>query len=314
MQTESGIFTIFSISRSQSLSVSISKIANAFLLLFFSSVAFSQLPSTNLYLAELKFSGNSVSIKDISFLSDFNKKGYNNQPFLLNYQELYITSAIDTQKITDIYQLNIKTKVRTRFTDTEMISEFSPTPTPDGNHLTVVRIEADGQTQSLWKYPKDRSNIGYRLLPEINNVGYHCWLSESEVALFLVGDPHELVIANITTKTITPVIDNIGRCIKKDENNRLYFVHKLNDDNWFLKVFDKNSKQFSTICQMPKGSEDFEFLNNGSVLVGNGAKLLTFSTTNNDGWKEISDFKKFGINNISRLSAIRDRLVFVSSN
>ncbi|MBK9152476.1 MAG: hypothetical protein IPM26_16520 [Saprospiraceae bacterium] len=282
-----------------------------YIFLNLAAFGYGQLPKTHLYLGELKFSGQAIQLKNLSYLNTFNPEGYNNQPQFFSYNEVYFSAAADTQQYTDIYRINLSTKQLTRFTDTEKISEFSPTPVPASDELSVIRIETDGKTQTLWVYPKDGNNTGKRLMKDLDNPGYHCWLSSNEVALFLVGEPHRLGIGNIITGKVKIIADNPGRCLKKNVDSHLVFVDKSAKD-WILKKYDAIQDKFSDICMMPEGSEDFEILSNGTYLSAKGNTLMAYDPVKKSGWVEISDLSGTGVKKISRITASRDRIVFVA--
>jgi hypothetical protein len=282
-------------------------------ILIFASAIFAQLPKTDVYLAEFKNLNSQPQMVALKYLNEFNPNGYNNQPKFFSYDEIYMTAAIDTQQSTDIYHLNIKNNQRYRVTDTEKISEFSPASVPSGKSFTCVRIEPDGVDQSLWKYPADRSGSGLRLLPSLKNVGYYVWLNKDSVALFLVGSPHKLVLANVKKEKIETLSENIGRCLKTDNNGHLLFVHKLTNEDWILKSYQIQDKVMTTICRMPNGREDFEIMINGTLIVGDGPYLKTFLPGKDKDWINIADLSLKGIKNINRLSVVRDRIVFVNN-
>lgn len=283
------------------------------LFLYSFSIIWSQLPMSDIYLAELKNISTTPKISSVKYLNDFNTHGYNNQARFFTYNDIYFAASMDTTNKTDIYHLDIKTQTMSRVTDTENISEFSPTPMPIEGQFSVVRIEADGKTQSLWQYPIDRSSKGVRLLKDLDNVGYHAWLSEQSVALFLVGKENTLAIANIKTQKTDIILDNIGRCLKIDNDKNLVFVHKIRPDLWLLKKYDTKDKAISTICQLPAKSEDFDIMSNGKFIIGDGSKIKIFDKETNTDWVEIADFSLLKIDQINRISVFRDRIAFVNN-
>ena len=283
----------------------------AMLLLVFHT-ADAQLPRTLLYMGDIKYPAQQPGIKNLKLLSGFNPDGYTNQPQFFNYNELYVSASIDTQKFTDIYKLNLRDYILTRFTDTYGISEFSPTPVPASDDLSVIRIESDGKTQSLWIYPKDASSKGKRLFKDLNNPGYHFWLSSSDVVLFLVGEPHKLAVGNIHSGKIQVITENPGRCFKKSNDGKLLFVHK-DQLPWTLKAFDPSSFTIQKICELPVNSEDFEVLANGTIICASDSKILYCHPEKNPTWQTAEDFSSSGIKGISRIAVMRDRIVFVSN-
>ncbi len=280
-------------------------------LLGFSAIA--QLPKSEIWMADFKNIHTQPVLFSISLLSDFNPDGYNNQPQFWNYNELYISAAIDTSTKTDIYALNIQNKTFRQVTNTPSVSEFSPTFHPNGKDFSCVRIEEDGVDQSLWLYPENRSNIGSRLLNSLQNVGYHTWIDPSNVALFLVNQPHKLALANTSTGEVQILIDDIGRCLKTSINQELFFVHKLAANQWVLKKYDLNQKVISSIIKMPFETEDFEILSNGSFITARGTRMLIFDPKKDKDWRVLYDFELLGLTNIQRPIVFRDRIVFVNN-
>jgi hypothetical protein len=66
--------------------------------------------------------------------------------------------------------------------------EFSPAVMPDGKDISVVRVEADG-TQCLWRVvDKGQKSETSVILADIKPVGYHAWIDERTVALFVLGE------------------------------------------------------------------------------------------------------------------------------
>jgi len=55
-------------------------------------------------------------------------------------------------KQADIYRYDLQSGATTQVTNTAE-SEYSPTLMPDRKNISVVRVEADGKTQRLWKFP-----------------------------------------------------------------------------------------------------------------------------------------------------------------
>jgi Tol biopolymer transport system component len=112
-------------------------------------------PDTEIYLAALTEIDGKVTLGPPSNVSD--SPGYDNQPsFTADGQGILFTSVRGGRKPdpknsaasgSDIYRYDIKARRIEQVTDTAE-SEYSPTVTPDGRHVSVIRVEADG-TQRL---------------------------------------------------------------------------------------------------------------------------------------------------------------------
>lgn len=243
------------------------------------------------------------------FLTAFNRGGYNNQPAFFGNNELWITVQFkDDTTQTDILALDLLLKSQTRVTATPSTAEYSPTLMPGGKRFSAVRVEADGN-QRLWSFPIDRSDNGRVELPKIYNVGYHCWLRDTLVALFIVGDngqPHTLQVAGLKGQKLQRIASNIGRCLLKKPDGKLLFVQKATEQTWFLKTWEPKSNTQEIVLKMPAGSEDFVLLPDGTFLCGLNAKLFQYKAPRDNEWKEIADLSKYGVKKITRLAASKD--------
>lgn len=243
------------------------------------------------------------------FLSAFNRGGYNNQPNFFGNNELWLTAQFpsDTAQ-TDIIALDLLLKTQTRVTATATTAEYSPTPMPGGKRFSAVRVEEDGN-QRLWSFPLDRSDNGRPEFPKIYNVGYHCWLRDTLVVFFIVGEndqPHTLYAVGTKAQKPQRVASNIGRCLVKRPDGKLLFVQKPTEQTWFLKTWDAKTNAQEIVLKMPGGSEDFALLPDGTLLAGNGPKLFQYNPRRDSDWKEVADCSKYGVKKITRLAVSKD--------
>ncbi len=283
-------------------------------LYFFTSVnklSAQDLPKCNLYLFTFTEKENGYNLRYPKFLTAFNKNGYNNQPSFSSDFDLYLSSNYGDNGSTEVVQLNLFENKLTRITSTTQ-SEYSPTQV-NKNYFSTVRVENDGKTQSLILYPKSMATSAKRFLPQVDNVGYHTWINDSEVALFLVDESqgHVLAIADVLEGNVNQIISNIGRTLKYDGGHKLYFVHK-SIDKWYIKELNIETKKVRTIVETIQGVEDFELLNNGNFVCGKGSKLYFFNR-NNTGWSQMSDLADYGIGSISRIAVRKNKLVLVDN-
>jgi hypothetical protein len=268
------------------------------------NIAFTQLPNTNIYLFQMEQQSDSLfNFVNPKFLTEFNSDGYNNQPSFIANDEIYFSMGSTSEESqTDIISINLKTRIKTQITLSED-SEYSPTSLLEPYYFSCVRQEADGKnTQRLWIFPKDRSSNGKPLLPIQTNVGYHCWLKNNLVALFIVGEPHKLAIANTLDQSVITLTSDIGRCFQRLPNGNLAFIHKLKNSNWIIKELDINTMRSKTIVSAGPQSEDFVVLPDNTFLMAHGSKLFKYKQGWDTRWLEIADFAKYKLKNITRMA------------
>lgn len=272
-----------------------------------------QYPVTNIYMMDFSIQNDSLFLENPEFLTVFNKSGYNNQPAFFNEHQVYLTSNYHNSEKTDIVKLDLTNKSLYRVTNTAE-SEYSPTLSPDHNFFTCIRVEKDDKDQSLWMYPIDQSDGGKRLLEKLNNVGYHCWVSDQEVALFVVNEPIKLLIGNVKTGNTRYLLDKIGRCIKSSPQGELIIVHKLLENKWYLKKYNPETGTFKIITETLPGKEDFEILPDGSIIMANGSEIWKYDNNRIiDNWKKMDDLSDLGINNITRIASSGNKILFVDN-
>lgn len=280
-----------------------------------------KLPQSNIYLFEFKTTSDSTMRFDqAAYLTSFNPLGYNNQPHFMTDDLLYFTVQLsDDTTQTDIYGVDLKRQTLTQITAT-VESEYSPQIVPgvptelDGKRtsprFSCIRVEADGVTQRIWEFPLDRSTNGRPSVVDLLNVGYYTWLGQNALAVFLVGDPHQLAIVNRASGAYKNVTSNIGRCLQPMPRGNLAFVQKLGR-TWIIRQLDPLTNQMKLQTGTLPGSEDFVALSDGTLLMGRGSRLYKFRRGVDNGWREVADLSEYGIDNITRLAARGNRLALV---
>ena len=289
------------------------KFVALFACLFTFNLMAQDLPTSNVYLLDIEKADSILLFKNPKFLTDFNSRGYNNQPTFLNNTELLLTVQTPTDNQTDIYLLDLEKKTKLRMTKTPE-SEYSPKPTPGNLYFSCVRVEQDeDRSQRLWQYPLDRGDKGKASLRYLRGVGYYHWLDRFTVALFNVATTNYLSIADTRDESSRHLAPDVGRCFRTSPNGRLVFVHKITDGNWMLKAMDKSTLQTQEIIRTLPGVEDFAILTDGTILMGRGSRVYKFHPVNDENWIEIADLKTVGITSITRMAASGDGKLAVVS-
>ena len=276
--------------------------------------AFAQYPATNIYVMNMDRVGDDYfKFYNPIFVNSDNMGGYNNQPHFINDNELLVTSSRDNKQ-TDIFSYNFNTHAVTQLSNTKSVSEFSPTIIPNTtNKFSTVCIEEDGKTQRLWEYTYGNKNIIRKMvLDDVFDVGYHEWLNPNQVALFIVGTPHTMKIANVVTERVENYTSNIGRCMKTLSNGDLLFVQK-SDGGWKLKRLDIINLDITTIAPTLVDSEDFALLSDGTVIMGKGDKLYKLNVNRDRQWAVIADLGGFNLNKITRIAVSDNKIAIVGN-
>ena len=183
------------------------------------------------------------------------------------------------------------------------LSEYSPTPMLDGSgRLSTVRVEQD-ESQRLWSYDPKR---GFQLLFEsIKPVGYHAW-SGTRVALFVLGEPHQLHIAQLGQESSKIVDRRIGRCLQKipGEDAVSYTVEEGKRHR--LKSYNFSTGKTRTLRLLPGESQDYVWLDSKVLISSNGSNLLCAEVDSEKPWKKLGNRSNLTLNEISRLAISPD--------
>lgn len=257
------------------------------------------LPATAVWLAEI-VDGLPAEPRMIS-----QRDGYNNQPmFSADGAYLYFTAEREPGQ-TDIARFTIASDSLV-WVNRSPEPEYSPTPVPGQNALSVIRVEMPHQRQRLWSISLESGNARL-LMPNVEPVGYHGWIDRNTAALFILGDTFDLHLARIGDQPSAFLAANIGRTIRKHPGSgNILFVDK-NTEPWAISSIDPESGDQSAIISLFPGHEDFEVDTEGRLWMGSGSKLYRSNPANNH-WELVADFQDRGIGGISRLAVSGDLL------
>lgn len=269
-----------------------------------------QAPSTDIYVAPLAVRDGRVEVG--TPVNVTRHRGYDNQPaFTSDGRTLLYTVVRDSGSQADINRLDLATLRSAPITRTPE-SEYSPTLTPDGHGISVVRVERDS-TQRLWRVPLEGGDATL-LIPRLAPVGYQAWLDDHTLALFVLGSPNALVIADTRTGSADTVARNVGRSLHALPGARvLGYVAKRAPHEWWLTSMDPATRKPTDLVRLPDGVEDYAWLPDGSAIVGQGSVLLRWRP-GTSAWERIADLSGSGVDGITRLavSPAGDRIAIVA--
>jgi hypothetical protein len=256
-----------------------------------------QAPGNDIYLVPLTRTGNQLRAGAPRNLTA--RTGYDNQPaFSPDGRTLFYTSQRDGQ--TDIYRIDIASGQATQVTRTPE-SEYSPTVMPDGNHLSVVRVEADS-TQRLWKFTLAGTAVA-PVLENVKPVGYHAWFDANTLYLFVLGNPATLQRADVRTGQADVLARDIGRTILKiPGRNAISFAQRDTARGPLsLRELDPATGAIKPLAPFPSPNEFVAWSPQGDLLSANGNALVRWNGAART-WDEITRFTDPGLQRISRLA------------
>ncbi len=257
---------------------------------------------TDIYLLDLKHEGDIVEVSNP--LNVTNRAGYDNQPSFFDKGKKILFTSMSEDQQTEIKSYDVKSGKINKVTQTTN-SEYSPITFAGDKFFSCITAEKNGD-QRLWQYDL-KGKHGKPIFDNIKFVGYHSWIDEFRLALFIVGEPNSLQIANRTTGNTLFVTDYIGRCIHKMPGSEsIIYVDKNDSTNWTINTLNPTDLSTNTIIDTKQGSEDFCILKDGTLLMGDGKSIFKYNPTLDVDWTKVVDLNELGIKNAFTRMAVNE--------
>ena len=264
---------------------------HTFFIVFFLSGNLYGQQGSEIYLFDIAKDIDAVTISNPVNITQ--RPGYDNQPSFYDNGKKILFTSMESNNQTNIYSYNIKSGKTRKIYDTS-VSEYSPIPIRKDKYFSCVVVEENGD-QRLWQYKmngKERSPV----FENIKFIGYHCWIDEQRLGIFVVGGPSTLQIANRITGNSLYVTDRVGRSIHLMPGQQLLtFVHKVDSAHWLIKSLNPDNVAITEVIDTLPGSEDFCVMNDGTFLMGDGNSLFKYNAKTDIDWSKVADLSDFGI-------------------
>lgn len=251
---------------------------------------------TEVYLFDLAIDGESWTLSNPQNISQ--NEGYDNQPsFSPDGSTLYYTSNRDGE--TDLVAFEIETGNKTWLTNTESRSEYSPTVTPDGEHISFITLSSDG----IQEFREIHVNSGEETLIENDPIiGYFVWIDEVSYLCFVLAtedQPSTLQIHNTETGERKILGENPGRSFHKIPGAKaVSFIQTIEEEPVVFAYYIENESR-QMVHSTLEDSQDMVWLPNGDIIMGSGSTLYISS---NENWKELINLSSFSLSGITRMA------------
>ncbi len=256
-------------------------------------------PGTDIW--AFKLTGNSSAVDLSSVVRVTTRSGYDNQPHFPPGERSILYTAIDSLGQADIWSFDLRSMENKNVTRSTAESEYSATVTPSLARFSAIRVEVDS-AQRLWTFESGGTNPEV-LLPNIQPVGYHAWLDEDRLALFVLGSPATLQMASVSEGTGRIVAENIGRSLHRIPGREtVSFVQLGEPGPGWITEFDPETDEASPIAPLLEENEFYAWTPNGTLIMGQGSKLFRWVLDESEDWEEMADLSSAGILAISRIA------------
>jgi len=271
-------------------------------------------PATDIYLVPM--SDGPSSLMTVKPMPVSAAPGYENQPhFSADGNRILFAANRDGKQI-DIYAYDRGTRRVTQLTQTpenENSPTFVPAAAGPAGSFGVVQSEFDKDgnrptpaIQRLWRFNAD-GKAPSLILANIDPVGYHAWIDDDRMVLFVLGaqgKPATLQIASVKTGKGEVVAEGPGRSLHRIPGTALASFVQRDGDDYFVKQLDVTSKKIETIVKAVAGSadRDMAWMPDGkTMLMSAGTKIYSW-TRGAAGWTEVFDAAAHQMGTVSRIA------------
>lgn len=268
-------------------------------------------PATDIWLARLT----PASIEQPINIT--NRPGYDNQPsftpdgkgLLFTRGEAGTDGGAPAQTDIYLYDFTSRSSAPARITSTPE-SEYSPAVTPDGQGISVIRVHAGPATmpgqqgiQRLWRFMRDGQNPTL-ILPNVQPVGYHAWGPDNLLALYVLGKPNTLQVADSRTGSARIVAENIGRSMHRIPGRDTISVLHREGNTRTIKELNLKTRTLTPIVKALESTEgDYAWTPDGAILMSDGKELKRW---HGGDWTRFADLQALGLAGASRLAVSPD--------
>jgi len=279
--------------------------------LFLSTQVFTQNTKSNIYLLEYEMEDDEMFFESAYFLNSFNFDGYNGDVEFLGDDQILavVNSNISTSKTAEIVLLDVDKRAYEVITSDNK-RDSNPAKIV-ANSFSAIQTNSIGDNKlNIYKVGSEKVEQVFQHLDNIQNA---TWLDHNQVVLNLKSDLHYLAIGNKSDNTFKITEANVDKGVLTKDKSIIYYVHKLKEKVWYLKEYETKYKKKKTIIQMPLKSDNFAFLNDGTIVCSSGSELLRYDPSGKKEWVVLEDLWQFGIRKIIDLKVRNNKLLVVSA-
>ncbi|MCC6754330.1 MAG: hypothetical protein IT266_10155 [Saprospiraceae bacterium] len=247
----------------------------------------------------------------VSYLTAFNGRGYNNQPHFLAENTLIASLQTNPNEATEIYLFNLAKRTKQNLTRSRS-AEYSPKGLHGGkDSISYVRVPAyDTTVQDLVAASTTRASDFRYLLRAFGTVAYYRQLSGEQFVCYLLDGRHQLGLCDQSRGLKRIFASKPGQCFELNHTGQILYVDKSVDAQWLLKSYDPLSQRSRTLTTMPSGTQDFALDDSGQVYCASKGRILRLNAKGL--WHTLIDLSPAGLNDIRRIAIRGNQLALVN--
>lgn len=259
--------------------------------------------NTEIFLFDISKENQEIRIENGENISQ--NPGYDNQPSFYSRDTLIFSKIRKNQ--TDIAGVSLKEFSSFWINNSGIGSEYSPQRIPGTMDVAAVRLDTTG-LQLLYKYDWKTGESSV-LVPGLK-VGYFSFLNNDQILTAVLNDTTmDLILYDLEKDTSKILVNNVGRSIHKVPgiHSMSYTVvnEQKNLDLYILDLDGEEAKSYFLVT-LPKGTQDYAWLDENRILLGNGSKIFLYDILGISEWTSIADLSDYQLQNITRIAVNSD--------
>ncbi|TVP43115.1 MAG: hypothetical protein EA350_14335 [Gemmatimonadales bacterium] len=285
-------------------------------------------PSTDVIVLDLYPHLDHVHVGSMIRVTD--RDGYDNQPSFVDHDRLLFVSDREGGR-TEVFMYTISTGALERVTETPEEAEYSPRVVPGGGAISTVRVEADGESQHLVRYPaaflgRDRRGDAgagraaaaaadgpegaaaaevERLAAPLADIGYYAWAGPGHVALYRVGDPSSLHLVEVEVEgggESRLVRERVGPSVQSiPGTTEVSFVDVGDPDRPVLYRLEGITGEVEEVAELPSGAVEHAWLSDFTAYMGHEGTLYRSTSSPDTPWHPILELGE-AVGSFSRIA------------
>jgi hypothetical protein len=282
--------------------------------LFFVIQASAQSGGSDIWLAKLPANVKSETIAktDLQWRKVTDEPSYHNQPYFdLNNNRLLYTAMKDGKQ-TDLFAANLDSLTTVNLTKSAE-SDYSPTIMPGKTGISGIQVDKRGK-QWLWSWSLKGDSKAKLIAAE--PIGYHVWLNENEVLVFVLGDGEQPVHTlqrhslNTDSRVGTTIDEHIGASLWQIPGTELFSYSRMKGEEHQLLSYAPKTNATMLITTLPVPSPYYAWSPDGFAVTPSGEEgkenqLIAWNITG-ESWQPFIDMSGQCNAGISRLAISSD--------
>jgi hypothetical protein len=138
------------------------------------------------------------------------------------------------------------------------------------------------------------------LLENVAPVGYQAWTPDAALALFILGEPATLQLADLHADGASIMAEDIGRSLHAlPDGSGFSFLHRV-DGVWRIRALDLTSGNLTELGLPFEDSQDMAWTPDGRIIMAAGSRVAIRSLGGD--WLVIGDLEDAGLTRLTRVA------------